>query len=451
MPLSCQADNLTHETDPHQWIDAFFNCAERFKIENNNCFSKVEAVVLTGNGPSLVPVFDEAKFSNSGLTIDCGQARLWLDRRAKEAAKKISGITDSFIDVSFFLPKALDIKINSPNLFDKTKCFLGCPEFLAYVLTGEARTVFPADGFEKWFWNNELLEKLNLDKEKFPSFILTGEVYGYIQPAAANYFGIKTNIPVISGGADFIAAILGTGIIVPGQVCDRAGSSEGINVCTENKIHDERLMSYSHPIKPFWNLSGIISTSGKAIEWAKNLLNIENFDDFFTLADSSKNKDANLIFLPYLAGERSPIWNPQAKAIMQNMDLSSGRSDFAKAVLEGICFAVKDVLSVMEETGVQIKELRIAGSAINNDIINQLKADITGQTIVTLTQKDSEHLGLAIIGAHSMKKYSSAQEIIKKFVKVEKKFYPNKIKTDHYNELFVQYKKTQENLIIKKS
>jgi xylulokinase len=435
-----------HEADSGQWLKAFEDCCRSLGAEVP--LAAVEAVVISGNGPSLVPVGEELGSGEWGVgsrdsNSNYNPARLWLDRRAAKAAEQVSALVGGFVDAGFYLPKALDIKTNEPQLYEKTKHFLGCPEFLAFALTGEAKTVFPSDGFDRWFWNDSLLERLGLDKEKFPPFIRPGETFGGLEPLIASHFGFKLGIPVISGGPDFFAAILGAGTIKPGQACDRAGTSEGINACTENCINDKRLMAYRHPVKPFWNLSGIVSTTGKAIEWGRKLLGLDN-DNFFALAETAQAGAGGLVFLPYLAGERAPVWNPAARGILRGLSLSTGRAEFARAVLEGICFAIRDVNTVMEEAGAAIDELHIAGSASGNAMLNQLKADITQKQVLVPRQKEAELLGLAIIGSCALGKYASFAEAANAFVRIEKTFQPNGKNATLYDKLFEKYQETKE-------
>jgi xylulokinase len=448
-PLSISLnDGLRHEADSGQWLRAFEDCCRRLGAEVP--LTAVEAVVISGNGPSLVPILGSGEWGvGSGgfdrCVLPAAPARLWLDRRAVKAAERVSALVGGFVDASFFLPKALEIKTNEPQLYEKTKYFLGCPELLAFALTGEARTVFPSDGFERWFWTDAILERLGLDREKFPPFIRPGETFGSLAPQCAGHFGFKPDIPVISGGPDFFAAILGSGVIQPGQVCDRAGSSEGINACTKTRLTDERLMSYSHPVKPFFNLSGIVSTTGKAIEWGRDLLGMEmEIDDFCALAQTAQAGAGGLVFLPYLAGERAPIWNPSARATLRGLSLSTGRAEFARSVLEGICFAIRDVMNIMEEAGAVVDELRIAGATSGNDILSQIKADVTQKRVLVTQHKETELLGLAIIGSCALGKFASFAEAAAGLVRIEKTFHPDGKNAALYEGLFGEYRRMRE-------
>ena len=427
-----------HEAEPSQWLYAFEECCKKLGE-----LTEVKAIVISGNGPSLVPVSGVPFIANNGICIQAENARLWLDRRAVKYQDKVTAVMGGTVDASFFLPKILYIKNEEYDLYRRTKFFLGCPEYLAYALTGEARNVFPSDGFDRWFWNTSVLDKLELDAAKMPAFIRPGDQFGSLSPQAAEYFGFAKHIPVISGGPDFFAAILGSGVIKPGQACDRTGSSEGINLCTQNNVIDERLMSYGHPIKPFRNLSGIINTSGKAIEWGCSLLGLSSCEDFMMLAQESKPGSGGIVFLPYLAGERAPVWNPAARSIFGGVSLSSGRKEFANSILEGTCFAIRDVITVMEETGETAAQLHVTGGLAGCGGLNQIKADITGREILEGVCREAELLGLAIIGACYMGEYSSYSQASERMVKIVKHYEPNRQNTDLYDHLFEKYKKYQ--------
>jgi xylulokinase len=427
---------LSSDADCSQWIKAFENCSRKFKN-----MKKVEAVVICGNGPSLVPVLGEPKAGKEGLTVAADKVRLWLDQSAVKYQEEVSEVMGGFVDACFFLPKILKIKNEEEQLYRRTKTFLGVPEYLGFALTGEARTVFPSDGFDRWFWNDSVLEKLDLDADKFPPFIRPGDAFGTINSSAADFFGFKKNIPVITGGPDFFASITGSGVMEPSQACDRTGSSEGINLCTKKQVEDRRLMSYGHPIKPYWNLSGTINTTGKAIEWCLDFLGLKSYDDFFSLARQSKSGSGGLVFVPYLAGERAPVWDSSARALWRGISLSSGKGEFANSVLEGIGFAIRDVIGVMEENGAHTGQLRVTGRLAGIESLNRIKADITGKQILSPVYKETELLGLAIMGSCCMGKFASLAEAASAMVKIEKTYEPNQENADLYKELFLEYKK----------
>jgi len=437
---STVADGGRHEAAPSQWLDAFDSCCAK-----SGDLGLIKAIVISGNGPSLVPVLGEPAIDHS-LYVPAENARLWLDRRAVKYSEKVTELMGDFVDASFFLPKILYIKNEEPYLYKKVKTFLGCPEFLAYTLTEQARSVFPCEGFDRWFWDNTILEKLNLDPFKFPPFICPGDAFGTITQKAAERFGFKNDVQVISGGPDFFTAILGSAVMKPGQICNRTGSSDGINLCTEKRVNSKLLMSYAHPVEPYWNLSGMINTTGRAIEWGRELLGLNTINDFLSLANKSRRGSEGLIFLPYLAGERAPIWNPNARAVWNGINLETGRKELANSILEGVCFAVKDVISVMEETGEKVEQINVTGGLMEFEELNQIKADITGKEIVTCMCKEAELLGLAVIGSCFMGKYKSFSEAASAMCRTAKHYRPNPGNSALYNCLYNEYKKLKDNI-----
>ncbi|MDR1617487.1 MAG: FGGY-family carbohydrate kinase [Treponema sp.] len=437
VPLSIVSGNGRCEVEPETWLRAFEVCCHWLEL-----LEKVEAVVISGNGPTLVPVTGEPACDGGGLRLGAAPARLWLDRGNREEAAAVSAVMGDFVDPGFFLPKALGIKNRDPGLYEKTKYFLSCPEYLACALTGEARTVFPSEGFDRWYWNEGALEKLGLAKEKFPPFIAPGDTVGTLLPRTAAHFGFSKPVPVIAGGPDFFAAIPGSGAVRPGDACDRSGSSEGINVCTEKRIIDSRLMSYGHPVKPYWNLSGIISTTGKAIDQVMAILGFQAraWEQFFALAAEAAPGAGGLLFLPYLAGERAPLWDPGARGVFVGLSLDTGRAEAARAAAEGICFAIRDVITVMEEAGALARNLRISGGPAASGFLNQLKADISGREVLVPKARYAELPGNACTGAAALGKYASAGEAAAALVKTGRVFHPDEKKGPLYAELFARYR-----------
>jgi xylulokinase len=448
LPLSIDlSDGIRHETDPLRWLGAFEDCLSRLAP-----LTGVEALGISGNGPSLVPVTGLP--SERGMYLPAGSARLWLDRRAGEESALVSTLMDGFVDPGFFLPKALFIKNREPELYGQTKFFLSCPEYLSCALTGVPRTVFPSAGFERWFWNTPVLERLGLDPEKFPAFVSPGSLIGSVFPRLARSLGLtgpgeKREIPVVAAGPDFFAAILGAGALEPGDACDRSGTSEGINLCTRSRVSDPRLMSYGHPVKPYWNLSGIISTTGKALAWARDLLGFGGrpFGDFLGLAESARPGGGGILFLPYLAGERAPIWDPRARGSFLGLSLSTGPAELARSVAEGICFALRDVIAVMEESGVSPGNLRVTGRPGESAFLNQLKADITGKTVlVPAARMDAELAGTAALTAAALGLYPAPENAAAAMVKIERTYQPDRGKASLYAGLFAEYRAAYQSL-----
>ena len=228
----------THEIDPIQWSKALSSVCSAL-----GSLSSVKAVVISGNGPTLVPVLGEPESKEGLLFSKTGMARTWLDRRPVLESSEISSILGTFVDSGFFLPKALYLMRHERKTYEKSLWLLSSHEYLDYLLTGVAKAIIHSDDSQQWYWTESLVTKLGLDKDKFPPFCNPGDLIGAVTTLANTVLGIPTGIPVFAGAPDFYVSILGTGTVEVGQVCNRSGTSEGINLCTRKPLGDPRLMT----------------------------------------------------------------------------------------------------------------------------------------------------------------------------------------------------------------
>lgn len=409
--------------EPKHWISALEGAIRQIKAEKG-FDSGLQAIIIDGNGPTLV-------------TYPETQASLWLDRSAQEESTLVSAAAGHFIDSSFIIPKVLKLKRKNPDVYRRTRWFFGTQDYLNFILTGVPTTLMPLEGLEKWYWDAALLEKLELDASKFPPFIEMGQLVGTLTDSAALMLGLEAGVKVFAGCPDFVTSIIGTGAMQAGMTCDRSGTSEGINFCSSTASSDGRLMCYRHPNGKDYNISGIISTTGEAIGKVMELLGFEpgDFQGFYQLAAESSCTD--VIFQPYLAGERAPIWDSNARGSFFGLTLDTSRADLARAVCEGICLAIYDVLRAMEG---KVSELRVTGGPSQHDFLNQLKADICQVPVLTIDCTEPELEGLAVIALRALGKCSTLADGAEKFIRIRKKFIPDRSRAGYYQKKYIKYK-----------
>ena len=439
--LSDRGDPLMHEADANNWISALSLVAAQLELPKAPSSDRnIEAVVVSGNGPTLVPVDSKGKALDFAMT--------WMDRRGVEEARMIAEITGRYVDPTFYLPKALWIYRNKPEVYKRTRHFCSCPDFVDLYLTGKACTVLPSEQFAPYIWRPETIERLGMDPAKFPPFIRPGEQVGEIRQQAQELLGIPALTPVFAGGPDFVMTLLGTATVRPGRACDRAGTSEGINLCSEVAVEDKRLLCLPHIIAGYTNISGIISTSGKALSWFKTIsgrgqLDYESlFEDIRKVPPGSRS----LLFLPYLAGERAPIWDPYARGTFIGLTANHGRREMTRAVVESVAYAIRDVIEVMEDNGLEIGELRVTGGQAKSPLWNQIKADITQRKILVPEVQDSELLGDACIGLFALGNYDSLAAASETLVKIGRGYTPRPELRELYDRLFGLYRASYRGL-----
>ena len=401
---------------------------------------RIRGVVVSANGPTLVAV------DAAGEPLDLAMS--WMDRRAQDEAEVIAEFTDTPLDASFYLPKALWIMRHKPEIYERTRHFLPCAEYICFFLCGNAFRIIPTPLFKEFFWNEEAIPHVKMDQDKFPPFVEPGELMGTVSLRAEETLGIPAGIPVIAGGPDYFMSILGTSTIVPGRTCDRAGTSEGVNLCWSSPVRDSRLLCFPHITHGAYNVSAMLSSSGSAFEWAAKTFvhHKTDVDSLFKEAQGVPAGARRLLFLPFLVPERFPIWHPNLRGAFLGLTLEHGRREMTRAVVESTAFAVRSVLSAMEANGCEVADLRVSGGLVRQHLWSQIRADITGKKVLLPEQEDSDLIGNACVGFYGVEVYDSLPAACENMVRFQKTFFPNPGTREIYDELFEVFQKACRDL-----
>jgi xylulokinase len=418
------------ECDANTWLSGIALVTAQLGLRDKG---RIRGVVVSSNGPTLVAV------DADGQPLDF--AMTWMDRRAREEADLIAEFSDTPLDASFYLPKAFWIMRHKPEIYERTRHFLPCAEYVSFFLTGNAVRIVPTALFRDFFWNEGAIPRLHMDQEKFPPFVDVGELLGTVCSEAEETLGIPAGLPVFAGGPDFIMSILGTASILPGRACDRAGTSEGINLCWPAPVHDKRLLCFPHVVRGTYNISAMISSSGAAMDWAVRTLGNGQVDieELIREAEAAAPGSDRLLFLPFLAPERFPIWDQDLRGAFLGLTLGHGRPQMMRAVVESTGFAVRSVISVMEADGCQVHDLRVTGGPARLPFWCQARADITGKRVLLPEQSDADLLGNACVGFYGLDEFESPTEAAENLVRFQKTFHPNPDTRQVYDEMFAAF------------
>jgi xylulokinase len=436
VPLDTADRAERYEISADRWISALLQVARELRPARRGAPG---CIVVSGNGPTLIPVSPSGEPLHPAVT--------WLDRRGIAEAAAAIKTADTAVDPSYFLSKALWFYLRKRRLYEKTGSFIGCPEYVNLYLTGNAAMILPTPTYQRYVWDDRAIEALGMERSRFPPFVGTGDTVGTLRPEAAEAMDFPTGMPVVAGGPDFVMSLLGTATVESGKTCDRGGSSEGINYCSPRRVEDRRLLCLPHIVEGFYNVSGVISTSGKAVAWAAGLFGNEGNGEWLDREiKAAPAGSRNLIFLPYLAGERSPIWDPWARGVFFGLSLSHGRAEMIRSVVESIGFAMRDVLEALGENGCTVEELVAAGGQARSAMLNQVKADITGRRILIPKVLHSELMGDACVGLAAMGRFSSPIEAAKACVAIRQELHPQKEHEALYQHLFSLYREIYQKL-----
>jgi xylulokinase len=405
--------------DPGRWSSGFKELVSGF----SSC--PLAGIVLSGNGPTLVPVDSDGKPVFSAL--------LWIDGREKKAAGQRS----------LFLPKAAWFMDQRPEEYEKTRWFLPCPEYLAFLLTGERWAVSPSTEFNEYLWTEKSLAFYGLQREKFPPILKPGREMGRVTASAAAEYGLPEGVPVYSGGPDFLMTLLGTGTIKPGRTCDRAGTSEGINYCAEKPHLSNQLRCLPHIVPGLYNVAGILSSTGRLFEWFRKLSgqDLTPYDEMLINMQAASGSDGSgrpelPRFFPSI--HRGAAWE-FSKGMFIGLGADHGKNEMGLAVVESIGFAVRNSVEILENHGCFIDSIRVSGGQAKNATWNRMKADIVGKPILVPEVEDAELVGNLCAGLVGRGDFSDLMEASESLVRFKAEYAPDPGKHIWYSDLYHKY------------
>lgn len=360
---------------------------------------------------------------------------------------------------AYSLPTILWLKHHEPETFQAAHKLMVPGGYLVARLTGEftidhsrASTTLLFD-IRKQEWHKPFLEALDIPVEKLPRPAPSDAVVGGVTAEAAQLTGLRPGTPVIAGCMDTIGASIGSGVIRQGECFVIMGTAARVSGPLEKACFDSRFMNCTHVLPERWLYIGAVNGVGSSLKWIRDtfcqmeqgvadLTGQDVYDLITAQAAQAPPGSKGLLFLPYLAGERTPIWNPYARGVFFGVTLGHNRHDFFRSVLEGAAFAIRHVIELLEtDAGVGIRELRIGGAAASSSVWNQIIADILGKKVISLTQSHTEVLGAAILAGVSQGLYPDLPSAIEKIVVPGKEFLPNPVAHAAYSRLYPLYKK----------
>lgn len=416
------------ERDPQAWYQAaILACREALAAAPAK--TRVLALAISGNGPSLV------RLDRRGKPL--GPAMLWCDKAPPEAADRVARAAGRPVDPSFYLPKAL------ASFSADTGGFASGPEYLAELFGAQRVSYLSHPFFESFIWDVQSAASLGLNHELFPRYAAPCAVIGQLSGQAATDTGFPAGTPIVSAFPDFLAALVGSGTMETGLACDRTGSSEALNLCAAKPSPDTALFSLPHPAAGLWNVSGGLSTSGRALEWYQRtcMPGAQSTHAVIDQAMLSEPGAKRVAFIPYLEGERSPLRAPSLRGAFLGLGSSTGPKDMARAVAESIAYALCLVRERMEASGMGPRMVRCTGAMAQSAWLCQLKADALGLCLEVPEVAEAEAMGDACACSVALGHRASLSEASAVMVRVGARYEPSAGAAAAYGEAFRFWKR----------
>jgi len=323
------------------------------------------------------------------------------------------------------------LRDNEPAAFARLAKVLLPKDYLRHQLTGTLATE-PSDASGTLLFDvvnrrfsQQMLEAMALPASLLPDLGGSTEILGTVSPRAARATGLLAGTPVVGGGADNACGAVGVGAVAPGAVVASWGTSGTVLCPTAAPLVDPRMRAHTfcHAVPDTWYVMGVMLTAGGAFAWherelARELAGKKDAADRLDREAARVPIGAlGLTFLPYLQGERTPHRDAEARAAFVGLSLAHTRAHLTRAVLEGICFGLRDSLEIVEALGLAVPEVMITGGGARVPFVRQLQADIYGKRVVPVDQPEGPALGaalLAAVGAGAFEDVAAAARTIKR-------------------------------------
>ena len=350
-------------------------------------------------------------------------ALLWCDGRTTAECREIEervGGEERLRDLAsnpalegFTLPKVLWLRNYEPAGFERLATVLLAKDYIRYRLTGVLATE-PSDASATLMydtanlrWSEEILSALELDPSILPRVGGSSEILGRVHADASRQTGLAIGTPVVGGGADNACGAAGVGVVAPGEAVASWGTSGTLLApLAEPKVDPGlRAHTFCHVVPGVWYLMGVVLSAGGAFAWYRDQLakdvsgtpnaNITLNDEAATIPRGAEG----VTFLPYLQGERTPHRNANARGAFLGLTLAHTRAHLTRAVLEGICFALRDSLSILQSLGLSLNELLLTGGGAKSPFLRQLQAEVYGVPVTTVNREEGPAYGAALLAA----------------------------------------------------
>jgi xylulokinase len=400
------------EQDPEAWWEATRAAIRELRAQQPG--ARIDAIGISGQMHSSVFLDKKAAVIRPAL--------LWCDGRTtaecREIVQRAGGeanlrkwVCNAALE-GFTLPKVLWLRNHEPDAFAQLATVLLAKDFVRLRLTGAVATE-PSDAsgtlmFDptQMRWSREILDAVGLSPSLLPDVGGSAAVLGRVTPSAAKLTGLVAGTPVVGGGADNACGAAGVGAINPGEAVSSWGTSGTVLAPTTEPRVDPQLRAHTfcHVAPGVWYVIGVVLSAGGAFAWyrdqcARELADADRDAQLGAEAATVPPGAEGVTFLPYLQGERTPHRDASLRAAFTGLSLAHSRAHMTRAVLEGVCFALRDSLGILQELGLAPEQLLLTGGGAKSALIRQLQADVFGLPVTTVNREEGGSYGAALLAA----------------------------------------------------
>ncbi len=441
--------------------EVILNCFEIIK----ECTDQVVGGSVIGlgiscQGEAFTAVDNEGKFlSNAMVTSDIRAEKYVKSWTDNFGAKKLYEITGQTAHPLFTLFKLMWLKDNKPDVWEKAHKFLCFEDLLQYRLGLDPAISWSLAGrtmlfdVRKHSWNPDIMAAIDLSPDKLAKPLPSGSIVGKINSVIGDELGLAKDAFVVTAGHDQPCAALGAGVTSPGLAIYTAGTVECITPAFSKPIfsgqlRQNNLCTYDHAVTGLYISLAYCLSGGNILKWFRDEFGFKeieeakrtNRDPYEVIISMMDTKPSNIMVLPYFVPGGTPYFDTHTKGAILGLSLSTKRSEFIRALLEGVALEMRLNLDILEKSGCRVETLRMVGGGAKSKALIQLKADVIGKKIIELDESEAGCLGGAVLACSAYIDIPVI-ELVKKWVKIVSEVHPSKENAEFYRNKFQKYKK----------
>ncbi len=440
------------EQDSCVWLAAAMATIRQVLTESRADPSQVAGIGLAGQMHSLVCLAADGQPLRPAI--------LWADQRsaaqlewlrARLPTARLAEWTGNPVAAGFMLPSWLWLREYEPDTAAKTRWLLLPKDEVRYRLTGRIASE-PSDASSTLLfdphtraWSRPMLDLAGLSPDQMPPLSPSAGLAGGLLAEIAQVCGLPAGTPVVCGASDQTAQAFGSGVIAPGLLSCTIGTGGQLFAPLSAPVHDPglRLHLFCHCLPERWHLEAAILSAGLALRWLRD--NLWQFETYTAMADAAQAVEAaaeGLFFLPHLAGERTPHMDPNARAAFLGLALHHDRPHLVRAVMEGVVFALRQGLELMEDLGAPVEHLLAAGGATRHPLWLQLQADIFNRPVYPSRQQEVTAKGAGMLAGIGVGVYADGEDAVRQAVELPgDPVLPDPKRVEMYEKGYEEYKR----------
>jgi xylulokinase len=417
------------EQDPEAWWGAI-TLATRELVRRD--LGDVAAIGIDGHGPTLVPVDAAGRSTHPAI--------IWQDTRSIVEAAELATATGLTGWALAGLPAALWLERHGPDVAAATCWYLATWDAVAMRLTGRATTSLVAG---QPVPDRESLARVGLSADRIAEPVLAGSIVGGVLEDVAGTLGLRSGTPVIAGIVDAWASFHGAGMTAAGDAMDPGGSAGGFGVYWDRPLDVPGSFSTIAPLPGLYSVGGAMAATGRALDWFRldvlggDATTETLIEEAGTIAPGADG----VVFLPYLAGERSPLWDPTARGAFVGLGLGHHRAHLTRSILEASAFAIRHVAEGIVAAGADVRSMRVCGGPARSETWNQIKADVTGFAVEIPAVLETAVGGAAILAATAVGAWPDVPAAIRGMTRIVRHLAPNPDRRATYDATYEAYRR----------